>query len=170
VISDVLLWVLLVIAVEAVTEILVDAKITEGLRTAVRRRAYPETAVGAAEPAIGAAGWRFLAELLSCGYCASVWVAIPVASVAPWVHDFSGRYFEQGRHTPGWAVFSWCANWLLDILILHRLSNWLHVAFSLFKKGRVRTYDIELKNIEVTDGSSGQGSGTSGPETGPKAG
>ncbi len=36
-------------------------------------------------------------------------------------------------------------NWLVNVLILHRLSNWLHVVYMLIKKGRVNTNDTELK-------------------------
>jgi hypothetical protein len=163
------LWFVLVIVVEAATEILVEAKITELVRQAIRERAYPQTPEGATEPVLGPRRWRFLADLLSCGYCTSVWVAMLAAVLAPWV---------VRPQEACWLVLAgaWLVNWLLAVLVLHRLSNWLHVVYSLVKKGRVRTYDIELTHypltvkVEVDDGGSGQGECEGGPEAGPQPG
>ena len=118
-------WAILVVATEAATEIVVDAKITEGIRSRIRSRAHP-----VAEPkpvTITRRLFIFLNDLLSCGYCASVWVAGAFASLAPTLFEHS------------------VANWLITTLLLHRSSNWFHVAYSMAKNGRVRTYDIELK-------------------------
>src|SRR4051812_47000743 len=103
-------------AVEALTELVVDAKITDGLRAAIFDRANAEP------PQVGEPVWRFVNSVVTCGYCASVWVAMPVALFAPWVVTES--------------AWLWLPAWVIDVLILHRLSNWLHVGFMAIKKGR----------------------------------
>lgn len=127
--TDLALFVLLVIAVEAVTEVLVAAKITDGLRAYLFTRAFPPVPEDHPEgepPPVGGRGWRFFQALLQCGYCTSVWVAMPFAIAAP-------------------SLLPWCANWLVMVFALHRLSNWLHVAYEIIKKGRVKTYDLDVK-------------------------
>lgn len=128
---DILVFVLLVIWTEAATEILVAAKITDSFRAYIFRRAFPEAAEGVSDPPIGPTFWRFVNEVFACGYCMSVWVAIGSALFAPrWLlpNSWYGFFF----------------NWLLMVFVLHRTCNYLHVVFSLVKKGRVKTYDIEV--------------------------
>lgn len=135
----------LVIATEAVTEILVDAKITEGLRQRIRCKAFPWVPEGQELPS-PRLFWIFIADIAGCGYCASVWVAMWWGLFAPTFFSWEGN----------WSVLliAWVINWLLAVVVLHRLSNWLHIGFSLLKNGRVRTYDIKLVNItEVDNGS-----------------
>lgn len=133
--------VLLAVAVEAVTEILVTAKITDGLRNFIFRKAMPELPddfPDYKDPPRGTVLWSFLHDLLSCGYCTSVWVAMPAAALAPWLF--------------GW----WVVNFGVMVFVLHRLSNWLHVVYSIVKKGRIKTYDIELTQRGPNHGSAGQ--------------
>ena len=67
-------------------------------------------------------------KLVTCGYCMSVWVS---AFFAIWTSfDYFGNTF---------------INWLVSVFFIHRLSNWLHVFFELTKRGRVKSYDIELR-------------------------
>lgn len=148
-IIDIIQSFILAVVTEAVTEILVDAKITEGLRGLVFRKANPdfEKELNGKEPKPGPFVWRFLSDLLSCGYCTSVWVAAVAALAAP-------RWFD-------W----WVVNWLIMVFMIHRASNFLHVVFSLVKKGRVKTYDIELVHkYQVHNGSDGQVGGQESPE------
>lgn len=148
---DVLRFVLLVVWTEAVTEILVAARVTDGLRAYIFRRAFPEIPEDQPhpkDPPVGPGFWRFANGVFTCGYCMSVWVAMGSAVFAPW-------WLATGHWT------GWLANWLLMVFVLHRTCNYLHVVFSLIKKGRVKTYDIELKVQVQDDGSTGQ---TGGPE------
>lgn len=134
---DLLRLLILVVATEAVTEILVEAKITNGLRAFIFLKAFPPTPEDSLKPLIGKWRWRFVHDLFSCGYCMSVWVAVVLAFLAP-------QWFS-------WSI----VNWLVMVFVIHRASNFSHVLFSLIKKGRIRTYDIELTH-KVTDGSTGQ--------------
>ncbi len=136
---------LLVVFVEAVTEILVAAKITDGFRNFIFSKAHPNFDKEDAELTTGPWLWRFFNDLLSCGYCTSVWVSFGAAILSP-------RWFLVQTPFIGWMV-----NWLVMVFVLHRISNWLHVAFSIIKKGRVKTYDIEIVHKhQVNDGSTGQ--------------
>ena len=58
-------WVLVIIMVEAVTEIIISSEIFLGIRNWFAKRS------------------SFFQKLLSCGYCFSVWVAASVAWVLP---------------------------------------------------------------------------------------
>lgn len=156
---DLFRFLLLVVFTEAVTEILVAAKITDGFRAFVFRRALPEVPEGHHETKtlpVGSRYWRFINDLLSCGYCTSVWVSMGAALFAPW-------WLATG-YWCGWVI-----NWLVMVFVLHRCSNFLHVGFSLIKKGRVKTYDIEIvhKHQVTIDGSirqvGSQESSSSGP-------
>jgi len=132
---DIIELMLLVIVTEATTEIIVDSKIFSEIRFRIRKKAFPEQP-GSSNPI-----FVFVAELISCGYCTSVWVAM-------WWSLFAPSFFK----------FGFIINWVIMGMVIHRLSNWLHVVYSLVKKGRIKTYDIELKLIhtnEAYDGSVG---------------
>lgn len=133
---------LLVIAVEALTEILVDAEITKGFRRWLFLKAAPEVPEdhpADKDPPIGPWIFRFANDLFKCGYCASVWVAMPAALLSP--VQLSGY---------------WLVNWLVSLLIIHRLSNLFHIGLMFVKKGRVKTYDMEITVKGLRDGSSGE--------------
>ncbi len=152
---DVLRFALLVVWTEAVTEILVAARVTDGLRAFIFRRAFPEVPEGQPhpkDPPVGPGFWRFANDVFTCGYCMSVWVAMGSAVFAPrWlpVEDWHGVFF----------------NWLLMVFVLHRAGNYMHVVFSLVKKGRVKTHDVEIlhKHRVEHDGSDGQIGGSESP-------
>lgn len=89
--STIAAWILTIIAVEAITEIIVAGSIFE------KPRAYI------------LAKNNFFSDLLACGYCTSVWIAIPF----------------------GWALPGTITSYIIvDIIIktfaLHRLSNYIH--------------------------------------------
>lgn len=149
-IDNLLLLIFLVIATEAMTEIIVAAKITDGFRFKIAKLAHPLPPEGEppSEPTSSRRFWIFLHDLFNCGYCTSVWVAMIWALFSPWFLHFGVECWITRQ-------ICWVVNWAIAVLVLHRLSNWIHILFSLIKKGRVRTYDIELK-LEVKDGSSGQ--------------
>lgn len=115
---------ILVLAVEAVTEIFTSSELTEPFRQAWKQHTYPLDR----PPPTGI--WQYVKvwfdKLISCGYCTSVWTAAFFAIWAP-------TLFE---HT--------FVNWLCFVFVLHRLANWVHVTFELVKKGRVKTHDLEV--------------------------
>ncbi len=139
---DVAHLLLLVIAVEALTEILVDAEITKGFRRWLFLKAAPEVPEdhpAGKDPPIGPWVFRFANDVFKCGYCASVWVAMPAALLSP---------IQLGGH--------WSVNWLVSLLVIHRLSNLFHIGLMFVKKGRVKTYDMEITVKGLRNGSSGE--------------
>lgn len=126
-------WLFCLLATEALTELLVDAKITTGLRAWLFHK-------GTIDPEHDNPNnltwqqhfWIFWNTVITCGYCTSVWVAMLIFYGTP-------KILEQ----PG--IINSIVNWLLVVLVLHRGSNWLHVLYSIVKKGRVRYYDVEYR-------------------------
>lgn len=96
--QSLLLWLMAALAVEAVTEIVVSSSLFFGLRTSISR--LPGR--------IGA----FFGELVSCGYCFSVWTSAAIAWALP------------GALFPG--EYGWIADIGLRTFALHRVSNFMH--------------------------------------------
>ncbi len=88
-------WILAIICVEAVTEIIVESSIFIWFRNLLTKI------------------WPFLGELISCGYCASVWVAATIGWCLP--GEVSGIIIVDA---------------IIKIFVLHRVSNILHEGFS----------------------------------------
>jgi hypothetical protein len=131
---------LLSVVVEAVTEILVASDLTDPARKKWKEWTYP---VDAPPPnTYCQICMVFVDKLISCGYCTSVWVA-----------GFFGIW------APKIDLGFWLINWLVIVFALHRLAGWVHMVYELIRKGRVKTYDLEIKMIvpdsEVDDGSVG---------------
>lgn len=124
------LLLILVVATEAVTEIIVASEFPLFLwiRTRLGQRALPET------PRNDFRQYALVAlyKLFTCGYCFSVWTAGFFALFAPKVFD----------HT--------FVNWMCATFLLHRLANWLHVVTQLVWKGRVISHDIEV-SLKIID-------------------
>lgn len=124
-IETIITYLIISVAVEAATEIMVSAEITNWVRDKLKRAAYnPDL------PPINSTKQNllvFLDKLFSCGYCFSVWVSFVFAFWAPTI------------------VNNLFINWLLSSLILHRFSNWIHVFYELVRKGRQKAFDILLK-------------------------
>lgn len=138
-IADILLLACLVVVTEAVTEIVTSSRLTDGVRAWWKQLTYP---ADRPPPDTYLQNLRIQIDyLLSCGYCSSVWVSGVICLFAPQI-------------IPG--TF---ANWFVSTMLVHRLSNWLHVVYELVRKGRVQTHDILLKQ-ETDNGSDGQDSGT----------
>jgi len=116
--------IVLAMATEAVTEIMVDSEfpLFSDIREMVARIALPDTP----RNDLKHRSIVFFHRLISCGYCFSVWVA---------------AFF---------ALFSFIIipnpfiNWVCHTFLIHRLSNMIHVSYELLRKGRVKTYDIAL--------------------------
>lgn len=128
------------VVVEAITEIIVAAKITDNFpRKFIKLRAHPLLDEDEPPPpvTVGRKIFIFLDDLLSCGYCTSVWVA-----------GIANLFMPQ--------IFSpLLISWIATTMITHRMSNWLHILYSLVKNGRIKTYDILLnlgdKPMEALD-------------------
>lgn len=115
-------WVMLVIATERVTEIIVASKLFDPLRKIVKRWAYPLD--NPPEESMLQEFKIMIDYLMSCGYCVSVWVGFLFAICLD-------RYFDN-------VVI----NWAIGGLVLHGLANFYHVLYEICRRGRVYTYDI----------------------------
>jgi hypothetical protein len=118
------LLIILVIATEAVTEIIVASEFPLFLwfRNNLAQRAIPDTPRNDFKQQTTVAVYK----LFSCGYCFSVWTAGFFALFTPEL------FYNQ------------FVNWMCMTFLLHRLANWLHVIYELVRKGRVSTHDAEL--------------------------
>lgn len=106
-----LAWMAVIVAVEALTELIVASQFTFPIRDWFSRISEPK------------GFWQklraWVGYLLNCGYCTSVWVAMLAAG-----------FFVP---VPDYAI---CAKYsipiyIIKVLIIHRLSNLMH---ELFKK------------------------------------
>ena len=122
------------IAVEAITEILVDSNLFASLRSALYPKIYSEPNTNnwrsrLLDLVINLRLWLF--ELFKCGYCTSVWVAGFVAFATLGV--YKQPFFDH---------LSVEIKWMSIAFVLHRMSNWLHVLYEYVRKGRVVTVDV----------------------------
>ena len=131
---DILIGIIIIIAIEAVTEIIVDSDfpLIKKFKKIISDIAYPEDSVKFNRFFI------IIHDLLSCGYCTSVWVSGFFSLWSPLYNYFDNLFI--------------C--WIVSTFAFHRLSNWLHVIYELIRRGRVSTYDINLSYRRDTDGSS----------------
>lgn len=148
-IQSVIVLLILSIVVEAISEIITSSEIIRPLRDLVKRHTYsidappPDTFYQLAKV--------WFDKLISCGYCVSIWVA---GFLALWVHiDYTGG--------------NGFINWLITTFVTHRLANSYHVVYELVRKGRVATYDIELK-LGESYGDDGEGSPEGSSEIEPR--
>lgn len=113
------------VVTEAVTEFLVASSLLDviGLRPWAAGLAIPE------DGDYTKVWWYHTAlhKLLTCGYCASWWVALAVSLTIP------GGYL---------GLLPW-DNLLFKAFLVHRLSNYWHVHYELARRGRVNTVDAE---------------------------
>jgi len=93
-VTSALIWLAVIIYVEAVTEIITSSGLFKKFREKIEEKN------------------EFLGNLVSCGYCCSVWVSITVA----WT-------------IPGAIIFP-LVDFVIKVFVLHRLSNILHEGFS----------------------------------------
>lgn len=109
-----LIWLAFAIFVESVVEIIINAGPLEGFRGFVARRGK-------------ILGIDF-AELITCGYCCSVWIAFAFAWLLP-SFIFSDAQFWNHISIPKDVIIFidkylyWAFNWI----VLHRLSNIVHI-------------------------------------------
>jgi hypothetical protein len=139
-IEPIIVYVLGIIAVEAITEIVVDSE----LFRPIKLWAFKETPIDLdrlndkqlARMQIVLIIKSRISYLVNCGYCSSVWVSGMVCL-------FSMSYISLGEN----PVFEW----LLLTFSTHRLSNWLHVLYEYVRRGRVLTYDVTYKSGSAVD-------------------
>lgn len=124
--------ILAIIATEATTEIIVDSNIFAPMREWISNKAYPE------DPEKVSKRWLFINSLISCGYCLSVWVSLFFVALLNAIEPLG-------------FVFS-----VILVFSIHRLSNWLHIAYQVFKLGRVKSYEVEWRR---ENGRAGEGQG-----------
>lgn len=144
----IIILLLLAIASEAIAEIITSSELTDPFRRKWKKWTYREDK----PPTNNYFQYFkvFIDKLVSCGYCTSVWTS---AFVAIWSPTF--------LQIP-------IINWLVMTLVIHRLSNWVHVLYELIRKGRVKTHDLLVK-IEVSDGEIDGAIGESKGEAEPEA-
>lgn len=127
--SELLILLFLVIAVEAITEIIVSSTIFQPLRNTILKCANEFRIC------------NFLGKLIQCGYCTSVWISLMVAWIVP---------FNLINHYVDFIIFTF---------VLHRLSNFWHeflsrwfsrhpiiLSISLFKSGDVNESESESES------------------------
>lgn len=103
-INTIIAWIIVILVVEAVTELVVQADIFIEVRGWISRHS------------------NFFGRLVSCGYCASVWVSAGLAWILPPI------------------INMWFIDILLKTFAVHRISNILHEAFSRWLGRYPRTY------------------------------
>lgn len=116
------------IAVEAVTEIIVDSKLFYGFRAWLLPKSFDDNSLF--RRAMNSLR-LFLFNLLNCGYCSSVWVSAVMTYLTLDMYSL-----DNLSGLPIWV------RWLGMTFIIHRLSNWLHVVYEYVKKGRILTLDV----------------------------
>lgn len=107
--------------VERTVEILVDSKIFAPLRSYIARRAIPDLDNSGSPSTF----WWFVHSLSSCGYCLSVWVGA-----------FYALFFNIKL-----VDFS-IINWFCNAILLHGLSNLIHIIYMIIYRGRVNYHHI----------------------------
>ena len=129
-------WLLCAAAAERVAEILADGKIFDWWREALGRWAFPipldwdeNVAWVDARPRYVQFISRKVHDLFTCGWCLSVWACI------------AASWFLPGQ----WWGFVPYDNIVIKIFGLVFLANLLHAIFRLVHRGRVRTYDLEIR-------------------------
>lgn len=127
-----------VIAVEAITEIIVASYLFQNVRESIALLATPYPPPEQESYLLKL--FKLASYLINCGYCSSVWVAFGTAWVLPPLFEIASP--------PMVAI-----EYLIRAMVVHRLSNWLHVGYSLFMKGRVdtRDYKIILDPVKIGD-------------------
>lgn len=124
---------LMALVVERVTEIVVDSKIAEPIRSAL----FKWSLIDPTKPIKRSAYFKeYVAYFIKCGYCFSVWVGAAAALVLPI------SFFDNLQYSGVVAVI---LKWGLSALTYHGLANWIHV---FFKRSQVGIVDV--KDLKVT--------------------
>ncbi len=126
-----IIFILLCVAfvVERTVEILVDSKLFAPIRNYIATKAIPDE--GSKPPIF----WKFIYDLTSCGYCLSVWVAA-----------FYALFFTINIAENKYA------NFLINLMLLHGLSNIIHVVYMIVYRGQVKYIHLTIKEEDKEDG------------------
>jgi len=111
---------LLAIACEAITEIIGASLLFEKVREKII-----------------ALDICFISDLLACKYCLSVWVSVVVAGSYCMVEHRSLSLFNS------FNLFI-ILKFMLIIIVVHRLSNWLHLLFDIIQEYRQCRWSITI--------------------------
>jgi len=123
------------LVVEAISEIITSGDIFQWLRQLFARLVVPTIEDDPDNlPLYRRIAWLPY-KLTTCGYCCSVWVATACAIFTP--SEFYSFFPSVG--------------YLFSLFILHRLSNWWHTGIELFRRGRVNTFDITMREDAAED-------------------
>lgn len=106
IISFILCWILFGVLVEALTEIIKKAGPLESFRCFLSKRS------------------EFFVELLSCGWCLSVWVSFFIAWIIPGPIELLIKYGFDHSVLVFVNEYLW---WFINGMILHRISNIIHM-------------------------------------------
>lgn len=122
---NLLILAILVICVEAITEIVVASKITLGIRNWLLKNA------------------KFLGSLINCGYCTSVWVSATLAWFVP--INMSAMVVDAG-------FFNKIIDYVIFLFVIHRLSNIWH-EFIVRWLGRYPMFGgfVEVEDEEINE-------------------
>lgn len=118
-----ILFLITAIAVEGLTELITSSDISDLVFKNRLRHSLHELQVNDVRN-IKRHVLSFFNKVTSCGYCCSVWVSMLAAMT------YSGRLFDL---------------YVINVIVLHRLSNYIHSGFELLRRGRVNTHDINLR-------------------------
>jgi len=121
-------WLLIVIAVERVTELITTSEIFAPVRNYIKGHAYRYSDPSEISKYRKLLIW--LDKLVSCGYCTSVWVSLV------FVLTFIGRDITL----------------VINVFAIHGLANLYHSIFELIRRGRVNSHDFVLKHdVNILD-------------------
>ncbi len=128
--QDIIISIIIIIAIEAITEIIVDSDfpLIKWLKRKIADKAFETPKTNKIMVAAH--------DLLNCGYCTSVWVAGFLSIWSP-LYNYFNYYII-------------C--WLISTFAFHRISNLVHILYELIKRGRIKMYEIHLIQ-EDTNGS-----------------
>lgn len=132
-INFIIIVTLCVIAVEAITEIIVDSLLFQSVKSWLFDIDPTKTKISDKLK-------LFSFKLMNCGYCTSVWVSGVVV-----FFTIESYGFENLSKLPLFL------QWLGMTFVIHRLSNWLHVIYEYVRKGRVLTFDITNRKESDTE-------------------
>lgn len=124
--KELIILLLLSLAVERITEILVASKFFAPIRDIFRAKNLEQLNTYN--------HWWFLDNVFHCGYCMSVWVSVSIA----WLNVFV-------------ITNMILINYILFVFIIHGLSNIIHVGYELLRRGRATYLDVNMNYKKVTD-------------------
>jgi len=135
--------VLIGFAVERMTEIIVESKIFEPIRSAIAKWATIDpTKIDPEKPlARGLVFRTYVSYFIKCGYCMSVWVGAAASIFYPF-HLFTVDT-TYGFETAS-KLITFIVNFVTSVLLYHGAANWIHVLFKRLQVGVVDVKDIKI--------------------------